>query len=84
MRKTIAECMKLTYKVNNVPIVYSIFEFLDVYNNGGMEMSMTNSDNFNLDINRRSTDNLMSSLVHESGKHNAHKIFSGLTVNKCL
>jgi len=80
----IAECMKLTYKVNNVPMVYSISEFLDVYNNGGTEISTTKLDNFNLDENRRSTDNLMSSLVHESGKHNAHKIFSGLTANKFL
>lgn len=74
----------LTYQANRNPDEYFIFEFLDVYNVGGMATSVTILYERNVGINTCSTDNLISSLVHESGTHNAHNIFSGPSVKESL
>lgn len=74
----------LTHQINRNPVVYFIFEFLDVYNGGGMATSVTMLFDRKTGISTRSTDNLISSFVHESGKHNAHNMFSGPAVKGFL
>jgi len=59
--------------------VYFRVVLLDVYNNGGTATFTLILRPWKAGINARSTDIRMSSLVHESGKHNAHNRFSGTT-----